>query len=161
MRHATNQCASESSDKVQTKDAIHATPLSYKDTVRSWSKALIKTYVTKDQASWQVQREFKECETDIVNVVGKAAYQHILLEYQRVLAKQLVNKNITRELVSLFFLQDLVMLRVYISLTVNSLRLPTNLKFFNQCLRPHLLDDYRRARVALECEMRTRSMIVL
>ncbi|KAH0825825.1 hypothetical protein J3R83DRAFT_8788, partial [Lanmaoa asiatica] len=64
--------------------------LSYKDTVQSWSKALLKTYTAKDQVSMnEAQQEFKEYEVDIVSIVGRVAYERILLEYQHTIAKQL------------------------------------------------------------------------
>lgn len=54
-------------------------------------------YATKDQASSdKAQREFKELEIDIVDVIGKVAYQRILREYQRVIAKRLGNKIIPK-----------------------------------------------------------------
>ena len=49
----------------------------------------------------KARREFEEYEVDIVNVVGNATYHRILWEYQRVIRKQLKNKDIV-EVVSLF-----------------------------------------------------------
>lgn len=72
-------------------------PLSYKDAVKSWTKALIRMYTAKDQVSSdKAQREFKEYEINIVNVIGRVAYQRILREYQRVIAKRLGNKIIPK-----------------------------------------------------------------
>ena len=67
-------------------------PLSYKETAWGWSRALISKYSAKDLASLdKAQREFKEYEVDIVNVVGKEGYQCILREYECIIAKQLVD----------------------------------------------------------------------
>ena len=84
-------------------------PLSYKETVQSWSRALINKYPVKDLASLdKAQWEFKECEIDIVNVVGKEAYQCILQEYECIIAKQLVDGLIEthRQAVSCFSSND-------------------------------------------------------
>ena len=84
-------------------------PLSYKETAQGWSRALINKYSAKDPASLdKAQREFKEYEVDIVNVVGKEAYQRILREYERVIAKRLVDVIIEthRQAVSRFSSND-------------------------------------------------------
>ena len=93
-------------------------PLSYKETVQSWSRALINKYSAKDPASLdKAQREFKECEIDIVNVVGKEGYQRILREYERVIAKRLVDGLIEthRQAVSHFSSNDTKSSFVHIS----------------------------------------------
>lgn len=55
----------------------------------------------KDSASSnKAQQEFKEYESDIVDVIGDVAYHRILQRYQRVTGKRLIKKNI--EVVSMF-----------------------------------------------------------
>lgn len=87
-------------------------PLSYKDAVKSWSKALVMMYTAKDRdSSDKAQREFKEYEINIVNVIGRVAYQRTLREYQRVIAKRLGNNafqvGAELEVVSLFSSEDI------------------------------------------------------
>lgn len=44
----------------------------------------------------EAQQEFKEYEVDIVSIVGRVAYERILLEYQHTIAKQLTSDHRTR-----------------------------------------------------------------
>ena len=93
-------------------------PLSYKETAQGWSRALISKYSAKDLASLdKAQWEFQEYEVDIVNVVGKEAYQCILWKYECVIAKRLVDVIIEthRQVVSRFSSHDTKSSCVHIS----------------------------------------------
>jgi len=78
-------------------------PLSYKETVRGWSKALVRKYTAKDQASLdKAHREFEEYEIDIVNVIGKMANNASFASISTLLQ----NNTTETEAVNLFFPQD-------------------------------------------------------